>query len=66
MPTIALGPELRTWTAPELRRLPPEKRNEVLSHAAELADEDYTLDSDLTAFEAFGREDLHGSSSDTE
>jgi hypothetical protein len=50
-------------TAAELRRLPREKRNAVLEAAAQLAEHDYKLDPELTAFEAFGKDDLYGDSS---
>lgn len=64
MPTTE--PDLRpAWTAAELRRLPPDQRDAILAAAAERAADDYRYDADLTAFEAFGKEDLHGRSSDT-
>jgi hypothetical protein len=56
----------RTWTAAELRRLPPEERDAILVLAAKRADQDYRHDPELTDFEAFGEEDLHGRSSDTQ
>jgi hypothetical protein len=37
-----------------------------LETAAALAEEDYRNDSQLTAFEAFGKDDLYGDSSSTE
>jgi acyl-CoA reductase-like NAD-dependent aldehyde dehydrogenase len=52
--------------AAELRRLPPEQRDAILAAAAEAAAEDYRNDAALTAFEAFGEEDLHVNSSDAE
>lgn len=52
------------WTAAELRRLPPAKRDAILSSAAAAALSDYHNDPELTAFEAFGKEDLHGDGSD--
>lgn len=56
----------KLWTAAELRRLPPEQREAILSAAAALAEHDYRHDPELTAFEAFGKEDLYGGSSNTE
>ena len=54
------------WTAAELRRLPPEQRDAILADAAARAAEDYAHDPELTAFDAFGPEDLHGDSADTQ
>ena len=53
----------RRWTAAELRRLPPEQRDAILERAAILAEADYRNDRELTAFEAFGKDDLYGDSS---
>ena len=57
-------PPARSWSAAELRRLPPDQRDAALAAAAEQAAPDYTHDQALTAFEAFGPEDLHGDSAD--
>lgn len=64
MPTT--DPRARVWTAAELRQLSAEERNAILEAAAERAEEDYRTDRELTAFDAFGEEDLHVRSSDTE
>ncbi len=56
----------RTWTASELRQLPASERDEIMKTAAKLAEHDYRLDKQLTAFEAFGEKDLQGDSSTTE
>jgi hypothetical protein len=56
----------RTWTAAELRRLPPPERDAILEAQAVLAEREYRNNSELTAFEAFGEGDLHGHSSSTE
>jgi hypothetical protein len=56
----------KRWTASELRRLPPEQRDAILAEAAALAEEVYRDDPELTAFEAFGKDDLYGDSSSTE
>ena len=64
MATTELAPPARTWSAAELRRLPPDQRDAALAAAAERAAADYTHDPALTAFEAFGPEDIHGDSGD--
>jgi hypothetical protein len=56
----------KRWTASELRKLPPEQRGAILEAAAALATEDYRNDPELTAFEAFGTDDLHGDSASSE
>ena len=56
----------RRWTAAELRKLPPAQRDAIMEAAAALAEEDYRNDPQLTAFEAFGKDDLYGASSNTE
>ncbi len=64
MATTEPAPPVRTWSAAELRRLPPDQRDEALATAAERAAADYHHDYALTAFEAFGPEDIHGDSAD--
>jgi hypothetical protein len=56
----------RRWTASELRKLPGHERDAILAAAAALAEPEYRNNDELTAFEAFGRHDLHGESSNTE
>jgi acyl-CoA reductase-like NAD-dependent aldehyde dehydrogenase len=56
----------KRWTAAELRKLPPAERDAILETAAALAEEEYRKNPELTAFEAFGKEDLYGESSNTE
>jgi hypothetical protein len=56
----------KCWSAAELRKLPAKQRNAILKIAAAMAEEDYRIDSELTAFDAFGKGDLYGESSDTE
>jgi hypothetical protein len=51
-----------TWTARELRKLPPSERDAVLAAAAALAENEYRTNAQLTDFEAFGEDDLHGQS----
>jgi len=53
------------WTAAELRKLPPEQREAIMEAAAALAEEEYRKNPELTAFEAFGKDDLCGDSSKT-
>src|SRR5581483_5889174 len=45
-------------TPAELRRLPREQRQAILAAAAELAEEDYRSDKELTGFEAFSEEEM--------
>jgi hypothetical protein len=66
MSTENLTPAARRWTAAELRKLPPAERDAILEAAAALAEEDYGNDRQLTAFEAFSEDDLHGESSSSE
>lgn len=56
----------KRWTAAELRKLPPAEREAILEAAAALAEEEYRKNLELTAFEAFGKDDLYGESSNTE
>ncbi len=56
----------KRWKASELRKLPPEQRDAVLEAAAIQAEEDYRNDRELTAFEAFGKDDLYGDSANTQ
>jgi hypothetical protein len=56
----------KVWTAAELRALPPEKRDAILEAAAALAEKEYRTNRDLTAFEAYGKDDLYGDSANAE
>ena len=56
----------RRWTAAELRQLPAAERDAILAAAAALAEAEYRTNPELTAFEAFGKDDLYGESSNTE
>lgn len=56
----------KRWTAAELRKLPPADRDAILENAAALAEEEYRNNPELTAFEAFGKDDLYGESSSSE
>jgi hypothetical protein len=54
------------WTAAELRKLPPKERDAIMEAAAAAAEQEYRTNRELTAFEAFGKDDLYGESSSTE
>ena len=45
-------------TPGELRAMPREQRQAILAAAAEMAEEDYRSDEELTGFEAFSEEEL--------
>ena len=45
-------------TPAELRRMPRAQRQAILAAAAELAEQDYHSDKELTGFEAFSEEEL--------
>jgi hypothetical protein len=60
------GTVKKQWTAAELRKLPASQRDTILEAAAAAADEVYRNDTELTAFEAFGEEELHGDGPSTE
>jgi hypothetical protein len=62
MSLVESGSHQRQWTAAELRKLSPEERNAILEAAATLAESDYCNRVDLTAFDAFGKDDLYGDS----
>jgi hypothetical protein len=64
-PTPNIDPKVRVWTAAELRRLPADERDAILAAAAAEAAQLYLTDPELTAFEAFRQDDLHGNSSDS-
>ena len=61
-----MATQTKKLTAQELRRLPAHERDAFLETAAKQAEQDYRCDRQLTAFEAFGKDDLHGESSDTQ
>ncbi len=65
MPASAVDSQHR-WTAAELRQLPAAERDAILAAAAAQAADEYRNDPALTAFEAFGKEDLHVNSSDAQ
>jgi hypothetical protein len=56
----------KRWTAAELRQLPFEEREAILAEAAALAEAEYRGNPELTAFEAYGKDDLYADSSSTE
>ncbi len=49
----------------ELRKLPREQRQAILAAAAEMAEEDYRSDKELTGFEAFSEEEQDDDESDS-
>jgi hypothetical protein len=51
-----------TWKASELRKLPAAERDAILAAAAAQAENEYRSNTQLTDFEAFGEDDLHGKS----
>jgi hypothetical protein len=53
-PTDVPGVQL---SASELRRMPREQRQAILTAAAELAEQDYLCDKELTGFDAFSEEE---------
>jgi hypothetical protein len=65
MTATNINPPARLKTAAELRRLPPNERDKILATASAAAEADYRDDPSLTAFEAFGENDLYGHSSDS-
>jgi hypothetical protein len=56
------NPEPKTaiswWTAQEIRKLPQEQQDIVLEASATIAAEEYATNPELTAFEAFGKDDV--------
>jgi hypothetical protein len=56
----------KKWTIADLRKLPVHERDAILEAAAAAAEMEYRNNPSLTAFEAFGPDDLYGDSSDTE
>ena len=57
--------EGRRWTTAELRKVPLEQRDAILDSAADRAEAEYRTDTELTSFEAFGKDDLYGDSANT-
>ena len=66
MKTESLVSLAHTWTAAELRKLSPKQRDAILEAAATLAEGEYRNDTALTAFDAFGKDDICGDSSSAE
>jgi hypothetical protein len=62
-PTVGTGRRLK---ASEVRKLPADQRDALLEAAAVQAEDDYRKDPELTAFEAFGKDDLYGDSASTQ
>ena len=51
-------------TPSELRKMPREERQAILAVAAEMAEQDYRSDKELTGFEAFSEEELDDDDAD--
>ena len=62
MPIENVAIEAKKWTAAELRKLSAVERDAIMAAAADLAEDEYRNNAELTAFEAFGKDDLHGES----
>jgi hypothetical protein len=56
----------KRWTAAELRKLPAAERDAIMEAAAFIAEKDYRNNPELTAFEAYGKDDLYGESASAE
>jgi hypothetical protein len=52
-------------TPSELRKMPREQRQAILAAAAELAEQDYRSDKELTGFDAFSEEERDDDESDS-
>lgn len=53
----ATGKPVPPWPSPvELRKLPLDTQQQILAVSADLAEEEYRTNSDLTGFEAFAEE----------
>jgi hypothetical protein len=66
MPLESVAIPTKKWTAAELRKLPPAERGAIMEAAAALAENEYRNNPELTAFEAFGKDDLHGDSANAQ
>ena len=64
--SATLANPTQSLSAREIRKLPADQREAILLAAAALAEAEYRTNRDLTAFEAFGKGDLHGTSSSTQ
>src|SRR5262245_35083414 len=56
----------KRWTVDELLKLPVAQRGPILRAAAAAAEQEYRTNPDLTAFGAFGEDDLYVDDSDAE
>ena len=65
-PALSSGSPAKRWTVAELRKLAPAERDAILAEQAATLEDDYRNDPELTAFEAFGDEDLYVDNSDSE
>ncbi len=64
--SAAKQPQPTQWSAAELLKLPLAEREAILTQQAERAAGDYAADPELTAFDAYGEDDLRVDSSDTQ
>lgn len=65
-PLTTEGDLPKTWTIAELLALSSDQRDAILEAQAALAEHDYRNDPELTAFEAFGPDDLYVDDADTQ
>jgi uncharacterized protein (DUF433 family) len=65
LPLVGLSVSTAGLTPAELRRMPREQRQAILAAAAEMAEQDYHADKELTGFEAFSEEELDDDESDS-
>lgn len=62
---VTTNPMPQASTAKELRGLPPAERDVLLQAAAAQAESEYRANQTLSAFEAFGEDDICGESANT-
>src|SRR5437867_2299511 len=61
-----VSPGAAVYVTPgELRKMPREERQAILAAAAEMAEQDYRDDKELTGFDAFSEEELDVDESDS-
>ena len=63
-PTFSTG--VTWWTAAEVGRLPIKQRDILLEGSATVAAREYNENPELTAFDAYGEDDLYGDSASSE
>jgi uncharacterized protein (DUF433 family) len=65
LPLAGLSVPAAGLTPAELRRMPRQQQQAILAVAAEMAEQDYHSDKELTGFEAFREEELDDDESDS-